>query len=158
MLKHWGLCRLQLPPQPLPQDGVTSASHAQVFSLGMATEIRCCTVACSERSRSVCLAQPVALGESVVGNPAATSIDFSLPCLGANQRAPVPASYSPSVSPSGPPTSQGGLSLPHGTPGLQHSTCGLKCSLLCVHPYNLPFSLSPPPRGTGPKGIAFLLF
>ena len=59
-------------------------------------------------------------------------------------RSRVQPSHSPPASPTGPLTSQGGLSSFCWIPGLEHPKCGLNHSLSgeSLHPRNLPFLLS----------------
>ena len=101
------------------------------------SQIRCCTVMWSEWGQNFCPTWSEVCCEAVSRNSAAGRANLSPPCLRGKPVCVLPmsrvwASHSPSVSPKGPPTSQGGLSLPHRTPGLGCPVCGSNCSLLSV--------------------------
>lgn len=81
----------------------------------------------------------------VMGNTGATEVELSLSCLGCKPvcellTSKIWASDHPPVSPSSPPTSQGGLS-----PSIGPQDCGLSCSPSKVGVYqcNVLFPLSP---------------
>lgn len=106
----------------------------------------------SEQGWNICLAWAVMHHEAVMANPTAIKADFSASCSrgkpkgNACLRSGVQASHCSHFSPTGPPTSQGGLS-PLYPIGLGHPICSsphslLRASVLLCTP---PFPLSPLP-------------
>ena len=152
-----------VPPRFCP--GTTSPLCPKVkpFPWSWLPQIQCCAVAWSEWGWRVCSAQCEAWGRTVTANlqllrktSLCSTWGLASMCtllMSGVQASPAFLSL-PVVSP---PTSQGGLSPLHRTPGLGCSVCGLTHSLPMVGVCwcHLPFPLSPLP---GPNTTAFLSF
>ena len=135
--------------QALPWDYVTSASEAWVSPKYSAY----CNMEKVEQESSHDLGHKIL----VMGNTGATEVELSLSCLGCRPvcellTSEIWASDHPPVSPSSPPTSQGGLS-----PSIGPQDCGLSCSpsKVGVCQCNVLFPLGPLSRA---QILTWLLF